>query len=490
MPHPAQPSSNRESVSLLEDRLVPSAFTPDSESDHQMDPEGIKPWDVIVVGAGLSGLMAARLLRRAGLRVTVLEARERVGGRAWSQSIGDGCWIDFGAQWIGPGQRRIQALVKEFGLATTKSHTKGATVWMAHSGAEPRRGSFPAGWLAKLDQLLILLRLERLAKQFAVRTSTTDPRRRALDSQTFAGWLVEKGFTEAGREGVRLIVEEGICASIEDVSCYEVIQQIASIGGLAALASAEQTFLRGGAQAIAQRLAVELGADLQLGRPVRAIRHEAYEVRVTTPGGELRAQRVILALPPQLLSEISLDMDLSVRAQWCQSAIVKGRVVKSVIVYEQAWWRLNGLNGQVIAPNGPIEYLADASDQEGSPGILIAFATASRADQLAALEEGPRRTLILELIRNSLGEAPTPPIAFHSINWNGDPWSQGGYASRLGPRHSSGDQPCLSDPIGRVHFAGTETASQWRSYMEGALQAGERAACEVMSSLSIVEATL
>ena len=463
---------------------MPPAFTPTSESIHLIDREGINPWDVVVVGAGLSGLMAARLLRRAGLRVTLLEARDRVGGRVWNQPIGDGCWIDFGAQWIAPGQRRIQALVKEFGLATTESHTRGASVWMARGGAEPRRGSFPAGWLAKLDQLLISLRLERLAKQFGAGTPPTDPRRRALDSQTFAAWLKQKALTHAGREAVRLTVEEGVCASIEEVSCYEVIQQIASIGGLAALASAEQTFLPGGAQAIAQRLAGELGADLQLGRPVTAIRQDADEVTISTAGGELRAQRVILALPPQLLSEISLDLDLSGRAQWCQRAIVKGRVVKTVIVYEQAWWRLHGLNGQVISPNGPIDHLADASDQEGSPGILIAFATGCRADQLAALEEGPRKTLILEQIRSSLGDAPTPPIAFHSINWNGDPWSQGGYASRLGPSHSSGDQPCLADPIGRVHFAGTETASQWRSYMEGALQSGERAAREVLNSCS------
>ena len=465
---------------------MPSAFAPTSESVHLIDREGIKPWDVVVVGAGLSGLMAARLLRRAGLRVTLLEARDRVGGRVWSQSIGDGCWIDFGAQWIAPGQRRIQALVKEFGLATTESHTRGASVWMARGGAEPRRGSFPAGWLAKLDQLLISLRLERLAMQFGARTPPTDPRRRDLDSQTFAAWLKQKALTHAGLEAVRLTVEEGVCASIEEVSCYEVIQQIASIGGLAALASPEQTFLPGGAQAIAQRLAGELGADLQLGRPVTAIRQDADQVTISTAGGELRAQRVILALPPQLLSEISLDLDLSGRAQWCQRAIVKGRVVKTVIVYEQAWWRLHGLNGHVISPNGPIEHLADASDQEGSPGILIAFATGCRADELAVLEEGPRKTLILEQIRSSLGDAPTPPIAFHSINRNGDPWSQGGYASRLGPSHSSGDQPSLADPIGRVHFAGTETASQWRSYMEGALQSGERAAREVLNSWSIL----
>lgn len=465
------------------------AFAPASPSGHLLDPGGNKPWDVVVVGAGLSGLMAARLLRRAGLRVTVLEARDRVGGRVWSQPIEDGCWIDFGAQWIAPGQRRIQDLVKEFALATTESHTQGASVWMARGGAVPHHGSFPAGWLAKLDQLLIVLRLERLMKQLAARSSPTDARRKALDSQTFAAWLEEKAFTQAGREAVRLTVEEGVCASIQEVSCYEVIQQLASIGGLAALASAEQTFLRGGAQAIALRLAVEFGADLQLECPVKAIRHDANEVRITTSGGELRAERVILALPPQLLSEISLDVDLSGRAQWCQSAIVKGRVVKTVIVYEQAWWRLNGLNGQVIAPNGPIEHLADASDPAGSPGILIAFATASRADQLATLEEGPRKTLILEHIRNALGEAPTPPIAFHSIDWMGDPLSQGGYASRLGPGHASGDQPCLADPIGRVHFAGTETASQWRSYMEGALQSGERAAREVLSSLSTVEAS-
>ena len=466
---------------------MPPAFSPASQSGHRQDPDGSRLWDVAVVGAGLSGLMAARLLRRAGLGVTVLEARDRVGGRVWSRPIGAGCWIDCGAQWIAPGQRRIQGLVREFGLATTPSHSRGASLWMGCDGAAPSRGSFPAGWLAKLDRLLLLLRLERLAKQFAARPAPGDARRRALDSQTFAAWLEDKALTQVGRDAVRLTVEEGVCAPIDEVSCCEVIQQLASIGGLAALASAEHTFLPEGAQALALGLADGLGADLQLGSPVTAVRQDAKEVTITTAGGELRARRVILALPPQLLSEITLDVDLAGRAQWCQRAIVKGRVVKTVIVYGQAWWRRHGLNGQVIAPHGPIEHLTDASDPDGSPGLLVAFATASRADQFAALEEGPRQALILEHIRNSLGEAPAPPIAVHSINWIADPWSRGGYASRPGPGHSSGDQPRLADPIGLVHFAGTETASQWRSYMEGALQSGERAAGEVLSSLSTVD---
>jgi monoamine oxidase len=284
---------------------------------------------------------------------------------------------------------------------------------------------------------------------------------------------------------VRLLVESGMCASAAEVSCLEVIQQLASIGGLGALAEAEHSFLNGGSQAIAQRLADELTAELQVATPVTALRQDENGVCLTTTGGVLRAKRAILAIPLHLLAAMALDGDLSRRAQWCKGAIVQGRVIKNVIVYDQAWWRLAGLNGMVAAPEGPIDHLVDGSNPQGRPGVLIAFATAGRAESLATMEAGHRQELILEHINRSLDEAPSPPTAFHSIDWTADPLAQGGYASRLGPGFSTGDQPRLADPIGRVHFAGTETATQWRSYMEGALESGERAALEVLSAHSV-----
>jgi monoamine oxidase len=441
--------------------------------------------EAALVGAGLAGLMAARELKRGGFSVRLLEARDGVGGRVWSQRLGDSAWIDFGAQWIAPGQRRIQALVKEFGLATAQSHSMGTALRIESGDPVPSRGFSPSTWLAKLDELQILLRRERQARQLAVPSAQTEARRQALDALPVATWLEAKAWTQEGRDAVGLTVEEGVCASVQEVSCYEVIQQLANIGGLAALARAEHTFLPGGAMAIARRLASGLSAELELATPVLAVHQEAGAVRLTTRQGQLRARRVILALPPQLLASIALDAELARRAQWYRGAIVKGRVVKTVIVYGEAWWRRAGLSGQVVDPEGLIEHLADGSNPAGSPGILIAFATASRAERLAALEPGPRQALILEHIRQSLGEVPAAPLAFHSIDWMEDPWAQGGYASRLGLGCQEAQQPVLAEPIGRVHFAGTETASQWRSYMEGALESGERAALEVLSCLAL-----
>jgi monoamine oxidase len=452
-------------------------------TDPGQDQVEIPSCAVAVVGAGLAGLSAARALKRAGLSIRVLEARERVGGRTWSQPLGDDTRIDLGAQWIAPGQQRIQALVREFALATTRSHSRGAALCIAGGRTRRTPGISPASWLAQLDQGQMLLRLARLSRCLSALSAAAEALRRSLDQQPFAAWLAATAWTQAGREEVRLIVESGMCAPADEVSCLEVIRQLASIGGLGALAGAEHSFLSGGAQAIAQCLAGELASELHLAKPVTALRQDEHGVCITTPCGALCAQRVILAIPPQLLATLALDGELSRRAEWCKGAIVPGRVIKNVIVYDQAWWRLGGLNGMVAAPEGPIDHLVDGSNPEGRPGVLIAFATAHRAERLAAMEACPRQALILEHIRSSLGEAPAAPKAFHSIDWSADPLAQGGYASRLGPGCSTGDQPRLADPIGRVHFAGTETASQWRSYMEGALESGERAAKEVLAAL-------
>lgn len=149
-----------------------------------------------------------------------------------------------------------------------------------------------------------------------------------------------------------------------------------------------------------------------------------------------------------------------------------------MVVYESAWWRDLGLSGAADTPGEPIEFLADTSPSE-RPGVLVAIASGSNAVKLSQMDNKARETTVLSHIHKVLGAAPCSPIEVFSMDWINEQYSCGGYASRRAVGGWVNEQTLLSRPIGLIHFAGTETATEWRSYMEGALQSAERASAEV-----------
>lgn len=442
--------------------------------------------DVLVVGAGLAGLYAARLLRHAGLTVAVLEARDRVGGRAWSHRLADRSYVDLGAQWIGPGQQRMYALAREFGLATIVTHTQGDAVVEVDGRLRRTMGvTPPISWSAKLDALQFSWRLRRIVNQLSATEPWRYPGARRLDSASFAAWLKANTLSEEARLYWRYLVESGMCAGSEEFAPLEVLQQIASIGGLEPLETAEQVFFEGGAQTIAQRLAGELRDCVHLLAPVRVLRDDGQSVRAITEQGEFHGQRVILAVPPQLIGTMTILFD-DVRSRQPHRQhgnLVLGQVIKNIVVYDRAWWRDAGLSGTASTPGGPISFLVDSSKSFGQPGVLIALATGPHAAMLGQMDGETRKAAVLSHIRRLLGEAPSPPRDFFSTDWMSEPWSRGGYASRRAIGGWTDHKDVLIAPCGPIHFAGTETATEWRSYMEGALQSAERASAEVIDAL-------
>ena len=207
----------------------------------------------------------------------------------------------------------------------------------------------------------------------------------------------------------------------------------------------------------------------------------ASNVRVTTAKGDFQGKRILLAIPPQLLERISFDESVATYLQQRARHAVLGKVIKAILVYDSAWWRNAGLSGAADTPGELIEFIADTSPPGGQPGILVALASGDRAMQLSQMNSAARQQAVHTHVQKVFGKAPLPPKHFFSMDWINEPYSQGGYASRRaigGWTHQSNP---LAQPFGLIHFAGTETATEWRSYMEGALQAAERASQEIMS---------
>ena len=205
-------------------------------------------------------------------------------------------------------------------------------------------------------------------------------------------------------------------------------------------------------------------------------------MQVVTDRGDFYGKRIILALPPQLIEQLSLDSALSTQLAQRPRHLVLGKVVKSVVVYKNAWWRSLGLSGMADTPDEPIEFLADTSPSEHS-GVLVAIASGSKAVKLSQMDEETRKAAVLSHIGKQFGSKPASPVGFFSMDWINEQYSQGGYASRRTIGDWVNTQATLSRPIGLVHFAGTETATEWRSYMEGALQSAERVSAEVTEAI-------
>lgn len=435
--------------------------------------------DVIVVGAGIAGLRVADLLARDGRSVRVVEARERVGGRLLTVSF-EGVRVDLGGQWIGPDHRRARALGRELGLTLVPTAQRGRHTFLDRG--QPTRGRFkvpPASASTLLNAVLLLRTLERSAQRIPLERPWLAADAARLDATPFAAWLRENARRDDAAELVGSLLEEGLCASLDAFSALEALHQLRTGGGLRAVERAEEGCFLEGADALATGLAARLPTPPYLGEPALCVEQDDDGARVVTATRRLEAKCVVVALPPQLRARIRFSPPLPPSHAGAGDAIVTGDVIKLVFVYRDRWWHRRGLSGHVVSTSSDgFGVMFDASTASDA-AILVVLVTGKRAEALRAIPMRDWKVLAAQRVAEALGDGPEP-VAFRAQDWASEEWSLGGYASRrrLGgwTTHHGGESP-----IGVVHFAGTETAHSWRSYIEGALASAERAASEARS---------
>lgn len=435
-------------------------------------------YDVLVIGGGLAGLSSARQLKSAGVSVAVLEARDRIGGRLFSQRLDTGHTIDLGAQFIGDAQRRISALVDEVGLTRISPNTTGDNCFLLAPDAEPifKSGDrLPLSVLSQLDVLVGMWRFEQKLESFQSNMDMLD----TISANEFVNKFI---LTQTPRDFVAAYAEGEMCTSLYGISAYEFLDQLKSTGGSDGEADSAQWYLAEGTQPLAEYIADKLGTSLILSSPVSKIHQCDDCVTVDTATGIYRARQLIVAVPPQLYGCIGLLPQLPDYRRNVIAGFECGHVIKTMLVFESPWWRDTGASGRGLAIGGILNAAVDSSPVDNSLGILTVFSTASSARRLCSQSEEYRIASILKYIQ-SLSDVSVPkPVFARSIDWNADPYSLGGYASRrgIGGWCQATD---LFARVGRIHFAGTETATEWRSFMEGALQSADRAVDDVLDEL-------
>lgn len=451
------------------------------------------PVDVAIVGAGLAGLTAAERLQRAGRSVAVLEARERVGGRVLNHRLADGAIVEVGGQWIGPGQERMYALARRLGVATHPTHADGDSLLERDGAVQRYTGTIPKFHPVVLAEIAKAQRqLDRMARRVPVDAPWQAPKAGEWDAQTFANWIDKHVRTNPARDLLALSVAAVWACEPQEISLLHVLFYVHAAGGFDRLldtrGGAQQDRLVGGSQELALRLAAELAGDegadpVQLGRPVRRLEQDGDGVTLHADGGApLRARRAIVALAPALAGRIQYDPLLPAARDLLTQRVPHGSVIKCMAIYDQPFWRRDGLSGEAISVEGPVRVVFDNTPPQGAPGVLLGFLEGRDARELSDASVDTRREAVVGTFTRLFGAAAATPVDYVERDWSREEFTRGCYNGYLPPGVWTAFGPALRAPVQRIHWAGAETATVWNGYMEGAVQSGERAADEALAA--------
>jgi monoamine oxidase len=444
--------------------------------------------DVIVVGAGLAGLSAGRELKRAGKSVKVLEARDRVGGRTLNHVFEDGTIVELGGQWIGPTQDRAIAYAEELGVDLFPTYERGDHV-LGIDGAQRRWADESFGF--DEDTLIEVSEIQGALEAVAETVDLDEPwktqRARELDDQTLDAWLVERCTKPQCLRFYRMLVPALFCGETTQMSLLHFLFYIKSGGMIDMLVTtvggAQESRCVGGSQELSLRLANELGDAVVLNAPVSRIIQADDGVEVIHDLGAAKGERVIVSVPPALAARIRYQPTLPAQRDHLTQQMPMGQVIKLQIRYDQPFWRDDNLSGFVLSVDHPVTVMFDNSPPDGRSGVLVGFFEADNALEAAAMEPEARKQLALSCFGDFFGPRALEPAEYIEQDWMAEEWSRGCYGGRLGTGAWTRYAQALSRPVGRIHWAGTETSPVWNGYMDGAIRSGERAAAEVLAAL-------
>ncbi len=442
--------------------------------------------EVCVVGAGLAGLTAARRLSQAGRSVVVLEARDRVGGRVWTRTSRDGVPVDMGGCFVAPHHDRMHALAKEMGVATFKTFVDGDNVLATRGKVRRYRGDIPrVSPVALLSAGQAIARMNAMAKKVPVDAPWDAPRAAQWDALSVRAWLsATRVPTRVARDLIEATVRACFAADLSEVSLLNWLFLARSAGGIESLMNIaggyQDAQFEGGVGQIPDAMAAELGAAVVLGTPAAAVRQAGDRVEVAGGGCVVSARRVVVALPRALATGIRFDPVLPADHALLLHQVPAGTEVKMVAIYASPFWRRDGLSGATVATDDEIEVTLDTGQPNHAQGIVAGYSAGPRARALAALGEGERRAVFVRTLSRRLGPSAASPLEVMEQNWAEEQWTRGcsmghfptGVLTQYGRR--------LREPVGRLHWAGTETASTSYGAMDGAVRSGERVCEEIL----------
>ncbi|KMO67454.1 MAG: FAD-dependent oxidoreductase [Mycolicibacterium rufum] len=444
--------------------------------------------DYIVVGAGFAGLTAALRLTQAGHSVLVIEARDRPGGRTFTETRADGSYIDHGGTWVGPGQDRIHALMAELGVRSYKQYVDGQAMMLVDGKAHRYGGTIPWSmrpWVSG-NLATAFLELRRMCASIPVEAPWDAARAVRWDATTLAQWLEWHVPVRQARRLLEMALAGSYTSAASELSLLFVVFQLASAGGpdfvLGVEGAAEDARPVGGMGAIYRPMADRLADVLSLGAPARSISQDSAGVTVRCDSREVRGSRVIVAVPVAIAGQIVYEPALPVDRSLLHQRMPSGAVLKCHALYDEPFWRADGLTGQSAAPGTAAAVTIDAGMHEEGPGVLAIVTEGPTARTLSRMAPADRRAAIIDALAHRFGPKASVPIEFTQQDWTAEQYSGGGMISHAPPGVLTEFGHALRPACGRIHWAGTETSAVMYGFVDGAVRSGERAAREVLAA--------
>ena len=474
------------------------------EDPHRQPPRRRPPArrvEVVVIGAGLAGLTAARELAKTRHSFVLLEARDRVGGRTLNHDLGGGQAVEIVGEFVGPNQDHILDLARQVGVGTFPGFNPDDDVYVADGNVtrySPNGplGDIPPDYLALPDVALLVTKIDQLAAQIDPNEPWNAPDAATLDSQSVDTW-VRANTTPLGTQRLIQLVEvffnSAYGGRAMDVSTLFVLGQVAGFGnehnvgtlerGIGTKGNAQDSRFIGGSQLVSIRVAKQIGRRIVLSAPARRIEQTSSRVTIDTDRGTWQAKRAIVAIPAHLAVDITWDPLLPPAHDALRRRMQFGTLAKMHAVYPEPFWRKDGLSGMALKIDGTVKEMFDNTPPSGKPGLLMGFHGGHAWRQWQGRPASERKQAVLADFAQAFGPQARDPIDYFEQDWTREQWTRGCPVSALETGVTTDFLPALKDPFGLVHWAGTETSGYWNGYMDGAVRSGERAAAEVLAQL-------
>jgi monoamine oxidase len=417
----------------------------------------------------------------------VVEARDRVGGRTLTRRIGNGRF-DLGGQWIGPDQKRVHQLVDELGFSTAPTYTHGKKVLEAEGKLSTYKRSIASMSVPNLIQLTgALSYVNRVRKRVSPSSPMVAEGAEALDGETLETWRSRIVKSAKITSVIDATIRSIFGAEARDLSALYFLMHINAGGGMLNLTEArggaQQDCIIGGAQGLSQALADELGASVVLSTPVRRLVQSHDGVDAISDNAMVSGRYALVAIPPTLAGRIEYEPSVSVGRDQLTQRFAMGAAVKVIVTYEHPFWREAGFSGEVVSSDGPMSVVYDSSSHDDQQPALVGLVAGSQARQWSTQPLADRQRRVTGALARYFGDAANTFSDYQELDWGMEAWSRGGPAAALSPGVLTSSFGHLRKPEGRIHWAGTEAATEWIGYMEGAIQSGERAADEIVRRL-------
>lgn len=411
----------------------------------------------VVIGAGFSGLAAAYKLKNAGWNVTILEARNRIGGRVFSHKFAATDLIcELGAEWVGESHERLKALCHDFNIPLQRHQFDD---YLLQDGRVSPPGQWGFSPRAKDAFDKIIKGYDKL----------TLPQKLKLDKYDWWNYLERIGFSPADLRLRDLMDSTDFGESIRHVSAFAALAEYAESSP-----HNEMDYkMTGGNSRLAEEFAKRIGPEnIRLGARVDEIKQLRGVVTVKTASDTYKCDAVICTVPTNSLVKIKFDPPLPAAQRQAAEELIYARIIKNSVLYDKRFWKAE--NFSMVSDTTAHYYFHSTQNQAGTQGILTSYAIGEKADVLASQSDQRRMRIITEDIADFDADAPKLARGIASYAWQRDEFTDGAYALYR-PGQWFGIRPILQRPHGKVLFAG-EHLADWQGFMEGAIETGEAAA--------------